>query len=115
MPMTERQVNTLIKKGLPGKWLAASPGLYICVTSSTAAHWERLYLPPGTRRQRVAGMGSAKAFSLAEAIKRNSAFTRKLADGKDPLAEKWERNVALCGRTLRRGRLARDEIDGTGA
>jgi integrase len=92
MALTAKRVQRLLTKGEPGRHFDGA-GLYLVVVSRTAANWERRYELNG--KPHWMGLGSARAFTLAEARGRNRRASQLLADGIDPLAEKRARKAAL--------------------
>jgi integrase len=83
--LKSKATEKLLRRGEPGRHFDGQ-GLYLVVASGRAAHWERRYELDG--KAHWMGLGSARAFSLAEARERNRRISQLLADGIDPLAKK---------------------------
>jgi Arm DNA-binding domain len=75
----------VLRHGTPGRYFDGA-GLYLVITSPTAAYWERRYELDGQAHQM--GLGKARDFTLAEARERNRKISQLLADGIDPLAKR---------------------------
>jgi integrase len=111
MALTAKRVSKLIRKGEPGRYLDGfqGKGLYLVVASRTAAHWEKRFQLDG--KEHFHGLGSAFAFSLAEARARNRRASQALADGIDPLMQKREakaQRIAAAARSVTFGECATD-------
>jgi integrase len=83
MALTAKGVRGLLTRGDVGRFFDKD-GLYLVVSSPTAANWERRYQLGG--KARAMGLGSVKAFDLEQARSRNKEVSRQLADGVDPVA-----------------------------
>jgi Arm DNA-binding domain len=85
--LTAKKVAKLIRRGEPWRHLDGGSngikGLYLCVASRTAAHWELRYQL--AHRVRWMGLGSARTFALDEARQRAREARKVLADRTDPL------------------------------
>jgi integrase len=82
--LKSKQVEKLIEAGKPGKHYDGQ-GLRLEIKGPNIGSWVARYPIDGVTR--YMGLGSAKAFSLAEARQRNRKLVRqKLADGVDPVA-----------------------------
>jgi integrase len=90
--LTAKRVEKLRRRGEPDRHFDAD-GLYLDIGGKNAAHWTRRYERDGTGHWM--GLGSCKAFTLAEARERNRRISQLLADGIDPLHEKRARKAAL--------------------
>jgi integrase len=104
MGLTVKRVAKLIRRGVPGRHLDGGSngvkGLYLCVASKTAAHYElRFQLE---HRVRWMGLGAARTFSLDEARQRARDARKVLADKIDPLenrrAERAKQAAATASR-----------------
>jgi len=108
MTLTSKKVRKLLCAGAVGKFLDQR-GLYLCVQSRTAAHWEKRYQYLG--REHYTGLGSAFVFSLKQARERSRRASELLADGIDPLARKREAKaaaIAAAARSVTFGACAED-------
>jgi integrase len=85
MSLTSKRVAKLLRRGEPDRHLDQH-GLYLVIESRSNAHWERRYQLDG--KEGYYGLGSAFAFSLAEARVRNRRISQMLADKIDPIAAK---------------------------
>jgi hypothetical protein len=96
--LTSKRVEKLLRAGVPGRHNDGA-GLHLVIMSSSSAHWEKRYQPPGavpvvtatgkrTYRSRYLGLGSARTFTLAEARARSRKVSQQLADGVDPISQK---------------------------
>jgi integrase len=91
MALTVTGVRTLLARGEIGRHFDQD-GLYLVISSPTAANWERRFQLRG--KARSMGLGSVKAFGLDEARDRNRLLSQQLADGIDPLEAKAEQRAA---------------------
>jgi integrase len=85
MSLTSKRVAKLLRRGEPDRHLDQH-GLYLVIESRSNAHWERRFQLDG--KERYHGLGSAFAFSLAEARVRNRRISQMLADKIDPIEQK---------------------------
>jgi len=85
MNLTAKKVLKLLRRGEPGRYFDKH-GLYLVVASRDSAHWEKRYQLDG--KEHYHGLGSASAFSLAEARQRNRRAAQMLEDGICPIAQK---------------------------
>ena len=85
MSLTAKKVLKLMRWGEPGRHFDKH-GLYLVIASRDSAHWEKRYQLDG--REHYHGLGSASAFSLVEARKRNRRAAQLLEDGICPIAQK---------------------------
>src|SRR6516162_2757345 len=96
MGLTVKKVSNLIRRGEPGRHLDGGSngvkGLYLCVASRTAAHWELRYQL--AHRVRWMGLGAARTFSLDEARGRAREARKVLADRSDPLEARCTQRAA---------------------
>jgi integrase len=88
--LTSKRVTNLLRDGIKAVHCDGD-GLYLCIASPSAAHWERRFQLDG--KARYHGLGSARVFSLAQARKRNITVSQQLADGVSPIEHK--RNAKL--------------------
>ncbi len=86
-----KTTEKLLRRGEPGKHFDGA-GLYLIISSPTAAYFERRYELNG--KAHWMGLGAAKTFSLAEARERNRRISQLLADGIDPLERKRAERAA---------------------
>jgi integrase len=108
MSLTSKRVAKLLRRGEPDRHLDQH-GLYLVIESRSNAHWERRFMLDG--RDRYHGLGSAFAFSLAEARVRNRRVSQMLADKIDPIAAKRAakaERIAEKARTISFGEVALD-------
>jgi integrase len=89
--LTSKRVAKLLTAGIPGRHNDGA-GLHLVIAGPSSAHYERRYERAG--KSRYMGLGSARAFSLAQARDRNREITRMLADGIDPLDQKRAQRAA---------------------
>jgi integrase len=90
--LTARRVAKILSKGEPGNYHDGN-GLRLEIRSNNSASWVSRYELNGV--ERWMGLGPVRAFSLAEARKRNRTLVRqKLADGVDPLDERHAAKAA---------------------
>jgi integrase len=85
MSLTSKKVLKLLRRGEAGRYFDKH-GLYLVVASRDSAHWEKRYQLDG--KEHYHGLGSASAFSLAEARQRNRRAAQMLKDGICPIAQK---------------------------
>jgi integrase len=88
--LTARRVQTQTKPGLFGD----GGGLYLQVAPTGAKTWIYRYQLAGKRRDM--GLGSASAFSLAEARERAREARRLVADGIDPIETRNAKRMATA-------------------
>jgi integrase len=108
MGLTSKRVAKLLRRGEPARILDQR-GLYLCVQSKTAAHWEKRYQLDG--KEHYHGLGSAFVFGLAQARERSRRASELLADGIDPLVRKREAKatrIAEAAKTITFGQCATD-------
>jgi integrase len=108
MSLTSKRVAKLLRRGEPDR-LLDQHGLYLVIESRSNAHWERRFMLDG--RERYHGLGSAFAFSLAEARVRNRRISQMLADKIDPIAQKRQakaERLAAAAKTITFGEVAQD-------
>jgi integrase len=108
MALTSKRVLKLLRRGEPGKHFDRH-GLYLVTVSRTAAHWEKRYQLDG--KEHYHGLGSAFAFSLAEARVRNRRVSQQLADKIDPIEQKRmakAERVAAAAKVVTFGVVAQD-------
>jgi Arm domain-containing DNA-binding protein len=102
--LTSKRVEKLLRNGVPGRYNDGA-GLHLVIVSSSSAHWERRFQPPGVAphvtsggktgyKCRYLGLGSARVFTLAEARERNRRISQQLADGIDPITQKRSERAA---------------------
>lgn len=91
MALTQKGVRGLLARGEVGRHFDKD-GLYLIISSPTAANWERRYQLHG--KARAMGLGSVKAFDLEQARLRNKEMSRLLADGTDPVAARRAKQAA---------------------
>jgi integrase len=108
MGLTSKRVAKLLRRGEPARILDQR-GLYLCVQSKTAAHWEKRYQLNG--KEHYHGLGSAFVFGLAQARERSRRASELLADGIDPLVRKREakaQRIAAAAKAITFGECAAD-------
>jgi integrase len=88
----------LLRHGTAGRYFDGA-GLYLVISSPTAAYWERRYELNGKAHQM--GLGKARDFTLAEARERNRRISQLLADGIDPLAQRAAERAATKAAALK--------------
>ncbi len=87
-----KAVEKLLRAGKPGKHYDGQ-GLRLEIKSKKAAAWVARFQIDG--KTSYMGLGSARAFALAEARERNRKLVRqKLADGINPLAARRAERAA---------------------
>jgi integrase len=91
MALTQKGTRGLLTRGEVGRHFDRD-GLYLIISSPTAANWERRYQVRG--KARAMGLGSVKAFDLEQARSRNKEISRQLADGTDPVAARRTKREA---------------------
>jgi integrase len=91
MALTQKGIRSLLARGEVGRHFDKE-GLYLIISSPTAANWERRYQLHG--KARSMGLGSVKAFDLEQARQRNKEISRQLADGADPVAARRAKRAA---------------------
>jgi integrase len=90
--LKSKQVDKLVRAGKPGNWYDGQ-GLRLEIKGKKAASWISRYQIDG--KVKFMGLGSARAFGLAEARERNRRLVRqKLADGIDPLLTRQTERAA---------------------
>ena len=89
--LTVKKVDKFLRRGDPGRYFD-DQGLYLVVESKRNASWSRRY--ELNKRAHEIGLGSAKAFTLAEARERNRKISQQLTDGIDPLTAKRAQHAA---------------------
>jgi len=85
MPLTIKQIENARPKGKPYK-LADGAGLCLLVAPSGARLWRWRYRFAG--KEKMMAFGEFPVVSLKEARELHFAARQKLADGRDPMAER---------------------------
>jgi integrase len=88
--LTVKRVAKLVRRGEPGRHFDGQ-GLYLVIENRRNANWGRRY--ELNHKAHQIGLGSAFAFTLAEARERNRRISQLLADGIDPLAQKRQQRA----------------------
>jgi integrase len=88
--LSVKRVAKILRHGEVGMHFDGQ-GLYLVVENERNASWQRRY--ELHKRAHQIGLGSAFAFSLAEARERNRKISQQLTDGIDPLAQKRQQRA----------------------
>jgi integrase len=88
--LTVKKVQKLLRRGEAGRHFDGH-GLYLVVENKKNANWARRY--ELHKKAHQIGLGSAFAFTLAEARERNRKISQQLADNIDPLALKRQQRA----------------------
>ena len=96
--LTVKKMAKLLHRGDPGRHFDGQ-GLSLVIENRRNANWARRY--ELNHKAHELGLGSAFAFTLAEARERNRAISKQLADGIDPLALKRQQRAAQAAAAAR--------------
>jgi integrase len=96
--LTVKKTAKLLRRGEPGRHFDGL-GLYLVVENERNASWARRY--ELNHKAHEIGLGSAFAFTLAEARERNRRISQLLADGLDPLAQKRAQRAAQAAAAVK--------------